>query len=1091
MNGINLKYSNLTDEVVNDIADRDTVLWIGDGFDSNDQDIESLISLIEAPWRMVFCESNKSQIFKSLEKNQSPSDRFSQKRGFIHVLATDPEHLELPRKAMPVFMLNGRENATDPEESSSLGRNASLRRRLNMLNILNNDRPKRILLLSNGKESPLEDIFSMWEEGLRSLLTIVSNSNEDMIRIDEWLVSGVGVNAVSLITMELKPFKENLLARLLVEIPEEKVIIRVRNTEVGVFDIDITDCEAIEQPVLDRYEIIQTQHLRKKRPDDLSKENVKSFFDKSNNDWTPYAAGLPWDRKSSATSEVLKELKKLENDGADENKIFYLSSESGAGGTTFARWLAYNAAQEGFPTLLAKQTSFRPESTEIKSFLHRIRLKAIKDHTEESVADPIEDEKRSFPEIPFLLVYDIQHWEGHEEELRRFLNDLTLGGRPVLILLVTSQEISDELENSSRAKLIEKLSHELSQEDVLSLGRHLNRFLKVHNMNKSDNEWIRFWQDHTPGIRSSLSSFWIALEFWLKGIFDFSQSIQSWIYEHFKLAEVTDELRSLLLEIAAMTTERRPLPEGLMSEAKSSELPFSVLLEDLRNDVPALALVRESFETHRHWAMAHDLLGRYLIRSTFYDRDMLDRLNLTEAKDPVHLRILLLRRVATRSALAEKAYFGIAIDFAIKILKLDPEGNPEFFKYWKSVLEILENMPSSLRKTSRTFNHHVAISRRRVAINSQYFDATIEEKKEQLEKAISEIEFALHFLDRRKGDDESNLNLYNSLSLAYQNLTLIEIDRGSSEEYINGLRIKANSAANNALKEDPTNSYVLETVARDLIQNGNLSKKNVVTSASEALSYIFQAVSLDRSEYRQIQLTKLANDALALLRKEDTSEEIEKLCAQKEPYGFLAKVWLTLSEGVDEFESHQLNDLPKENIESALKIMNDCGLENNNWLLLRFKYDLITIAEPKKFEEQLNILDELVGLGYRMPLQLQLERAILLHQRNRHHEANEKFPRLRQDLKKYDVIVTVPIRLRWLLTDDTKSKRICDAIVAGDIGFQAWSRSWAKVRDLQNVNVPFIPEEFGYKSMPPNLRFKCNITFSRMGPFLKAPESDD
>jgi hypothetical protein len=1092
MDGLKLKYKHLTDEVVNDIVDGDAVLWIGESFDSAAQDLNALINLIYAPWRMVFCESTKSEVFKSLERDQSPSDRFSHKRGFIHVVATDPEHLELPRKAMPVFMLNGRDNALDSEESSSLKGNAALRRRLNMLNLLNMDRPKRLVLLSNGEKTPLDDVFSLWEEGFRSLLTVVSESDEDMKRIDEWLALGVNVNAVSFITLDLRTFTEDLLSRLLIQIPEEKIVIRARNIEVGVFDIDITDCELVEQPILDRYEIIQTQHLRKKTADDLSEEEVKCFFDKSKKDWTPFAAGLPWDRNSNARSEVLKELRKLEMEGSDENKIFYISSESGAGGTTFARFLSFCTAQEGFPTLVAKQISFRPESTEINSFLYRIRQKAMKHYALKRGELQVSDEKKPFAEIPFFIVFDVQHWEGHEEELRHFLNDITSGGRPVLILLVTSQRISDELKNSSRSKLIETLSHELSQEEVLSLGRHLNRFLKIHNMEKSDTDWIRFWEDHTPGIRTQLSSFWIALEFWLKGIFDFSQSIQSWIFEHFKNADITDDFRILLLEIAAMTTERRPLPEGLMPISKSTDFPYSVLLEDFRSEVPALALVRESFETHRHWAMTHDLLGRYLITSTFYDREMLERLNLSNANDPIHLRILLLRRIATRTAVAEKHYFHIAIDFAIKIFKLDPEGNPEFFRYWKEVLAILENMPTGIRKTSRTFNHHVAISRRRVAVNPQYFEATVEEKKNQLEKAISEIEFAINFLERRRGDDESNLNLYNSLSLAYQNLTNIEIEMGGSEEHINELRNKANRAALSALKEDPTNSYVLETVARDLIQDANFYKKDVITSASEALSYIFQAVSLDRSEYRQTQLTRLANEALTLLRKEGSSEEIERLCSRNEPYGYLAKIWLTLADSLDEFESYQLNDLPKKNIESALRIINEYCTDEHNWLLLRFRYDLVTIAEPKNFEEQLKILDELEGLGgYRMPLQLQLEHAILLYQGNRPYEANRKFYRLRQDLKQYDVIVTVPIRLRWLLTDDRKSRRICDAIVAGDIGFQVWSRSWAKVRDLQNAIVPFIPQEFNYKSMPPNLRFKCHITFSRMGPFIKPPESEE
>jgi hypothetical protein len=48
-------------------------------------------------------------------------------------------------------------------------------------------------------------------------------------------------------------------------------------------------------------------------------------------------------------------------------------------------------------------------------------------------------------------------------------------------------------------------------------------------------------------------------------------------------------------------------------------------------------------------------------------------------------------------------------------------------------------------------------------------------------------------------------------------------------------------------------------------------------------------------------------------------------------------------------------------------------------------------SRPQDFSSQLRLLDELEGTGYRMPLQVQLEHAILLHQENRSLEANRKF----------------------------------------------------------------------------------------------------
>lgn len=65
----------------------------------------------------------------------------------------------------------------------------------------------------------------------------------------------------------------------------------------------------------------------------------------------------------------------MESDGSDANKILYVASESGAGGTTLVRSLAYEAAAEGFPALVARDSFFRPEPTEVEGFLYRVTVK--------------------------------------------------------------------------------------------------------------------------------------------------------------------------------------------------------------------------------------------------------------------------------------------------------------------------------------------------------------------------------------------------------------------------------------------------------------------------------------------------------------------------------------------------------------------------------------------------------------------------------------------------------------------------------------------------------------------------------------------
>jgi hypothetical protein len=52
-------------------------------------------------------------------------------------------------------------------------------------------------------------------------------------------------------------------------------------------------------------------------------------------------------------------------------------------------------------------------------------------------------------------------------------------------------------------------------------------------------------------------------------------------------------------------------------------------------------------------------------------------------------------------------------------------------------------------------------------------------------------------------------------------------------------------------------------------------------------------------------------------------------------------------------------------------------------------------------------------------------------------------------------------------------------------------KSWARVTDLQNQLVPFIPQDFGEKSLPPGRPLTCRITFGWKGPFVTRPAEEE
>jgi hypothetical protein len=377
--------------------------------------------------------------------------------------------------------------------------------------------------------------------------------------------------------------------------------------------------------------LIQSKDLRLMLPSELSREEFAGFFDRSVESWKPYAAGLPWRRNWNAREKLFDALKDVSQAGPSENRILSIISESGAGGTTFSRMLAFEAASHGYPTLVARPGLRNPQVLELSNFLYRTHVEAMGRNTPEMKTErPV---RGSDFEVPWLIVYDVSHWEGRDAELRSFLTGLTQEGRPVVILAVNTPFVPVDLSRSTRIKRIASLTHELTLQTALQLGEHLNKFLAPLGKERSEHEWRRFWEVHRPEhITASIAHFWIALEFWLRGQLDLNESIQSWLYKSFCAAEIADDVRVIVLEIAALSIERQPLPEGLMPLSPAHRRPYSWLLEDVRAHVPALALIREASGADKVWAMAHDLLGRYLVTSTFFDHSMLERLGLAGGK---------------------------------------------------------------------------------------------------------------------------------------------------------------------------------------------------------------------------------------------------------------------------------------------------------------------------------------------------------------------------------------------------------------------------------------------------------------------------
>jgi hypothetical protein len=1063
----------ISDELMGDVLARDCVLWLTTTTFSSEISLERLIEITGGPWRGIFVESTAAEFGSALAARNHSIDSADATGAFTHLIAADPTSLQLQRRAKPVFFLNGRSDR-DGTESASIPTRSAVRRRLNMTAKLRELEPRRVVVVGERPDAAIEELAALWDVDFRSLLTVVTDDESFPQRAEAQLQEIDGLNVVHWIAKSPIEFATSLLERLRALSALASIPVAAQLPGGAIVNIDLARAELAEQPLADLCDFVRLQDTFPVSPEDLREEEFQAFFTRGSLSWRPFAAGLPWMPDDGPEKDLLAALRSQLADPPSSVQVLSILSEPGAGGTTQARALALAAAKAGFPVLVVKQESPVPLALELTGFLFRASREAANQAAELGLTDA--------GEPVWLIVLDVQHGGRGTDDLQRLCAELARSGRKVAILKVSLASSPLELPESIAHQELVFVQHELESSDVEHLGAHLNVYLRPHGKQKSREQWISFWTAHQPDLDAGVASFWIALEFWLAGFLPLGESIQGWVVQQFKNLRGRPELQRALLEIGALSIERRATPERLLALLSSPKLPWTVALDVARSDSPGLGLVGgESFPYGRVWAIAHDVLARHLIDGVWNDRLLCEDLEIAPLEDSVALRLTLIANLSKRAAMGEPFAKPFALSLATSVLKLDEQnGNAEFFKHWRQVIEILESVPQVVRLTSRTFNHHLAISRRRVT-QDDYFHLDLGEKRTLLRQAAKDVEFALDQIEPSQ-EDEPTLNLLNTLALLFQDLADLERNGGDAAELAR-LLAKSDAITNRALKENPNNSYVLETAAKNQLRQGMTSgdASERIESAAKALSFVFQASRLDTAASRKMKLGQLAAQALKVLRDNNAVTTIERLCALGSPYGFIAKAWSALPIAAGEEATLALESISPDAAEESIRVLNSAP--ERNWLLVRLLYDLVVIASPHDFQGQLRILDELASTkGYQLSLQQVLERAVLLFIAGQHKQAIEEFKWLRPRAKESQVVVSVPSRLRWLPTPDRTARAVCTAQV---VDSSADARGMAKVKELGGAWAPFNPQEFGKSRMAPNEQFKCQVTFAAMGPFLK------
>lgn len=1041
--------------ILSQLETREAALWIVGGL-TDECGAERLAELCKLPWNVVLSEVADPLFISTIELPDDVSSFLISRRGLVYPIDTDPAKVPLPPRHLAIYLLNGR---TTQRQTGI----AALTRRLTMLADLRRRPLKQIVIVVNGSFTIPESLSDLWDDGFRTILTFVTNDSLAASIVESWK-SAHPSSLVDVIEANPSQFTEALTQNFLSGRGSQSTV-RLRNKTGILRQIDISGTDDPERPLLESYEILGNEVLTPLLPSDLTRAEVDEFFSDASASWRPYAAGIAWERDPNAWRVLRSRLQALDKKGPEENRVFYVPSESGAGATTFLRDLAHRSAAEGYMVLIARRGLSVAGALDVVNFINGVLSTA-----EEQTSDG-----GTKYETPCVIIFDQEHWAGRENDLIAFSREIERSGRRVCILISCGPYVAMTLLTDRRCTELTQLTHQIPSAHADALGRHLNKFLAPHGTNRSDHEWRAFFRASSVHDGQSVAAFWIVLSFWLKRQIDIGETLQSRIYRQFMTSDVTADVRLAILRIAAFSTVRLPLPDEMLPKEK--DWPMAIRLEDLRKELGFLGLQRILADRGGSWAMAHDILGRYLMSGLFYDFEARQALGFESAKNPEHLRFLVLRDVAHLSVIQSNDLKDIADSFAVSIFKIDPDhGYATFVPFWEEVIEALDQMPRVVRTTSRTFLHHTSISRRRICADQMLFPLTPEERLSIISRAVDDLESALR-LDVEY-DDETEINLFNSLAHAYHDLAEAKVGADRSATEINAARASANDATRRAFLLNPDNSFVVETYARNLLSQAASEASAAIPYALEVLNLVYSQMAKPSSELRRNQLGRLAEKAFDLLfdnaqivaEGRDLSSETGTICAA------LAE----LAKGISKVSGFLLQDYPLANRIAAERILAS-PLLRGNVQAIKLRYMLLVMQDPNNFDEQLNILEQLDGSGPAFTPQMQLELAVLLYQRDRSHEGDRLFSMLRGLWHRGDFYVEVPARLHWLLDVTHTTRRQVKAKVApGNDG-----RSYAKVLDFQGIRVPFRSTEFGEQRLRPGDIFSALVTFGHNGPLLR------
>ena len=200
---------------------RDVALWVTDGA-ARTADSQTLAEAIRLPWQLVILESANNPLLGAVTAPESAEDPKVRRRGFPAII-DNPNEVKLPPRSLPIYKLEGAEKSSiSPSLTAQL-------RRLLILDTLKRAGPRELFLLGDPAGGIPADLATLWAEGFRPLITLVSPASDAFEQLDTWRRTRAAGGSAAVLQIGVNLFCRELVERYDGQHSGERVTIKVRN----------------------------------------------------------------------------------------------------------------------------------------------------------------------------------------------------------------------------------------------------------------------------------------------------------------------------------------------------------------------------------------------------------------------------------------------------------------------------------------------------------------------------------------------------------------------------------------------------------------------------------------------------------------------------------------------------------------------------------------------------------------------------------------------------------------------------------------------------------------------------------------------